>query len=324
MLPFTAVSQQTVSPVSGCELIAFDAQKLHLFAATVRYCEPHWHPAPELITVLSGAFYVVVDQQEYLLSAGDLLYINAGEVHSLSAQQSGSCLLTVQFSPALFDALHPAPYLHYHRKQTHRRPEDLRVARYLRQLLSLVVARGEPLLLISVIYRLLHGLSQAGSHQTAITASHREISQIKQGIIFINQHFDGPITLQDVASHTGMSYAWCSRVFKRISRRTFKEYLTRLRLHKARMLLRDTRIPITSIALMSGFAQHKLLIAAFNKYHQITPTQYRKQALSPQGSGPHAEDCLGLPLNGPLELMLARCLSAGLQAPLSNQCPAGL
>lgn len=57
----TQSGRQTAN--SGYELIAFDAEKLNVFAAEVRYCEPHWHPAPELITVLAGRFTLVVGQQ---------------------------------------------------------------------------------------------------------------------------------------------------------------------------------------------------------------------------------------------------------------------
>ncbi len=56
--PVTQSGRQTAN--SGYELIAFDAEKLNVFAAEVRYCEPHWHPAPELITVLAGRFTLVV------------------------------------------------------------------------------------------------------------------------------------------------------------------------------------------------------------------------------------------------------------------------
>ncbi|WP_142890451.1 cupin domain-containing protein, partial [Klebsiella pneumoniae] len=75
------------------------------------YCEPHWHPAPELITVLAGRFTLSVGQQSLELAQGDMLYINAEEVHSLSAEMAGSQLVTVQFSPGLFDELHPSPQL---------------------------------------------------------------------------------------------------------------------------------------------------------------------------------------------------------------------
>ncbi|MFU0854611.1 AraC family transcriptional regulator, partial [Kluyvera cryocrescens] len=58
--PSAQTGAHTVSCGSGYELIAFDAEKLNVFAAEVRYCEPHWHPAPELITVLSGRFSLAV------------------------------------------------------------------------------------------------------------------------------------------------------------------------------------------------------------------------------------------------------------------------
>lgn len=75
-------TQPNPSPTQcGYELIAFDAEKLNVFAAQVRYCEPHWHPAPELITVLSGRFSVTAGNQEVTLEQGDMLYINAEEVH---------------------------------------------------------------------------------------------------------------------------------------------------------------------------------------------------------------------------------------------------
>lgn len=62
----TEAGRHTVN--SGYELIAFDAEKLNAFAAEVRYCEPHWHPAPELITVLTGRFSIVVGQQSVELA----------------------------------------------------------------------------------------------------------------------------------------------------------------------------------------------------------------------------------------------------------------
>nr|WP_233148851.1 AraC family transcriptional regulator [Shimwellia pseudoproteus] len=280
-----------------------------MFAAQVAYCEPHWHPAPELITVLSGAFWVVADQQEYLLTAGDRLYLSAETVHTLSARQPDSRLITVQFSPALFDALHPAPRLDYCTAGRPLGTGDEQVARCLGQLLESVVAGNAPFMRIATTYLLLNALQHAGKMLPQAGVSTRDMGKIKRGIGFINGHFDGPLTLQQVADHVGMSYGGFSRLFARISRCTFREYLTVVRLNKARMLLRDTRIPITDIALMSGFRQHKLLIAAFNKHHGVTPTGYRKQALSPADPTAHGGECVYLALNDSLRQALASGLA---------------
>lgn len=258
--PAMQIGRQTVN--SGYELIAFDAEKLNVFAAEVRYCEPHWHPAPELITVLAGRFSIAVGQQSVELTCGEMLYINAEEVHSLNAEESGSQLLTVQFSPGLFDELHLAPSLQW-RTYAHLPADmDRPVRQRLTALLEQLIDNHAPFQRIAAIYLLLDALVAAGKPTQRAENSLREEAMIKEGIDYINQHFDQPLTLSDVASHTGMSYSWFSRLFKKVSRHNFKEYLTLVRLNKARTLLRDTRTPITEISHSCGFQEHKYLIAA--------------------------------------------------------------
>ena len=281
----------------GCELIAFDAEKLNVFAAEVRYCKPHWHPAPELIAVLEGGFTVSVGQQIRELGPYDTLYINAEEVHSLSATQAGSRLVTVQFSPGLFDALHAAPVLDW-RPLPAARAE---VWRALKALLTHIVDGRAPFQRIAAIYLLLDALVSAGQPVARAGSTLREAAMIKRGIAYINQHYDRPLTLDDVASHSGMSYSWFSRLFKKVSRYNFKEYLTLVRLNKARTLLRDTQTPITTISHACGFQEHKYLIAAFKKYGGLTPTEYRKRFFSSQNGAETMltpeEDVVCLPLN---------------------------
>ena len=305
--PAMQTGRQTVN--SGYELIAFDAEKLNVFAAEVRYCEPHWHPAPELITVLAGCFSIAVGQQSVELTCGEMLYINAEEVHSLNAEESGSQLLTVQFSPGLFDELHPAPSLQW-RTYAHLPADmDRPVRQRLTALLEQLIDNHAPFQRIAAIYLLLDALVAAGKPTQRAENSLREEAMIKEGIDYINQHFDQPLTLSDVASHTGMSYSWFSRLFKKVSRHNFKEYLTLVRLNKARTLLRDTRTPITEISHSCGFQEHKYLIAAFNKYCGLTPTEYRKRFISRQNVMESelalGEDCLCLPLNHALLERLA-------------------
>lgn len=305
--PATPAGQQTAS---GYELIAFDAEKLNVFAAEVRYCEPHWHPAPELITVIDGQFSLMVGQQTLELGQGDMLYINAEEVHSLKAEAEGSALVTVQFSSGLFDELHPAPTLAWCTAGRADRDADHTVRQRLTDLVALLITPGAPFQRIAAIYQLLDALTLAGESIERAESSLREEAMIKKGIDFINQHFDQPLTLGDVAAHSGMSYSWFSRIFKKVSRHNFKEYLTMVRLNKAKMLLRDTRTPITEIGQNCGFQEHKALIAAFNKYTGVTPTEYRKRFISRLNQReerlPPGEDYHCLPLNQPLLAQLQR------------------
>lgn len=294
MFPFSVTQQprlklqhQATAAVhagSGYELISFDAEKLNVFAAEVYYCEPHWHSAPELICILSGEFSVTLGHTTSLATAGSLLYINPDEIHSLEAQVPNSQLLTIQFAPNLFDELHPAPQMDYALTFSKAvRTVDSQLRYSLFALLEHVVNAQPSFTRIALIYQLLGALETAGEnsanrHQATIRKKDQQL--VKYGIEFINQHFDDELNLATIAENAGVSYHHFSRIFKKISGYNFKEYLTMIRINKAKQLLKDTCIPITDISYCCGFSGHKQLIFAFNKYCRMTPTEFRKNYIS--------------------------------------------
>lgn len=328
MFPFSvtrklaASAQQQPIGQSGCELIAFDAEQLNVFSAEVRYCEPHWHPAPELILVLSGSFSIAVSEDTHLLSAGEMLYINAEEVHSLEARETASSLLTVQFSPHLFDKTHPTPRLEYLSTQNAEplSETDRRIYQALAALIEHLIQQASAFSRIAAVYLLLDALEKGGSPAPHSQIHARDVVLIKESIEFINQHYEDDLTLGQMAEQAGVSYHHFSRTFKKVSNHNFKEYLTLIRTNKARQLLKDTQIPITEVSQICGFREHKHLIFAFNKYCSMTPTEFRKRYLSslniPQQQAEMTEDCRCLPLNEALLHQLAAL--SGHPCPLGN------
>ncbi|WP_333852633.1 AraC family transcriptional regulator [Leclercia sp.] len=290
MFPFSVtqhpgrVSQQqagtTVHEGSGYELISFDAEKLNVFAAEVYYCEPHWHSAPELICILAGEFSVTLGHTTSVFTAGGMLWINPDEIHSLEARAPNSQLLTIQFAPNLFDEAHPAPLLE-NGSLTNQQESQIR-----NNVIALVehLVHAQPSFSrIALIYQLLGSLSAAGSVQEdrqQVIIRKKDQQLVKYGIEFINQHFDDELSLSTIADNAGVSYHHFSRIFKKISGYNFKEYLTMIRINKAKRLLKDTQIPITDISYSCGFSGHKQLIFAFNKYCRMTPTAFRKRYIT--------------------------------------------
>ncbi|CAI1587284.1 Bacillibactin transport regulator [Serratia grimesii] len=289
---------------SGYELISFDAEKLNVFAAEVYYCEPHWHSAPELICILSGEFSVTLGHATSVAAAGSLLYINPDEIHSLEAHKPNSQLLTIQFSPNLFDETHPAPIMDYALLATQKEREtDLKVKHSVIALLEHVIGSQPSFTRIALVYQLLGALLSAGetmSVRQQLTVRKKDQQLVKYGIAFINQHFDDELNLATIAENAGVSYHHFSRTFKKISGYNFKEYLTMIRINKAKLLLKDTNIPITEISYSCGFSGHKQLIFAFNKYCRMTPTEFRKRyvtAISAAGEQQIMTDFRCLPLD---------------------------
>lgn len=308
MFPFSVTRQQASQPTKsqsgqpGYELIAFNSEKLNVFSAAVRYCEPHWHPAPELILVLSGGFSISVNNHVHTFSTGDLLYINAEDIHSLQARMADSSLLTIQFSPQLFDEAHPAPKTNYSVKWHDGKHEnDRQVYQMISQLVEDLLHLAPSFRRIATIYLLLDSLVKAGTPAPDSQILARDLEMIKKGIEYINQHYEQELSLGLLAEYCGVSYHYFSRLFKRVSNHNFKEYLTLTRVNRARQLLKDTSYPITEISHICGFREHKHLIIAFNKYCNMTPTEYRKHHLRDMNFTHHAmqkvEDIHCLPLS---------------------------
>jgi AraC family transcriptional regulator of adaptative response / DNA-3-methyladenine glycosylase II len=74
------------------------------------------------------------------------------------------------------------------------------------------------------------------------------------------------------------------------------QYLQTRRLLTAKQLLADTDLPITQVALISGFASVRRFNAAFVEHYGLNPTQLRRAGRRPQ-DGRHAGNrrAAGLP-----------------------------
>jgi two-component system response regulator YesN len=97
---------------------------------------------------------------------------------------------------------------------------------------------------------------------------------------YMAAHFHTDISLQDIADHIGVTPAYFSMLFKKNFDMNFVEYLTWIRLEKAKGLLLDTGLNIDDIAHESGFNDSKYFFKVFKRHEGITPTEYRKVHIS--------------------------------------------
>ena len=85
-------------------------------------------------------------------------------------------------------------------------------------------------------------------------------------------------TVEKLASRLGISDRHLRRIFEAQFGVSPLQYLQTRRLHTAKQLLADTRLPITQIALISGFASVRRFNASFAAHYQLNPTQLRRAA----------------------------------------------
>jgi len=99
---------------------------------------------------------------------------------------------------------------------------------------------------------------------------------ILKAISYIENNFLNNISLEDLASHVGLSKYHFGRLFKQEVFSTPHQYIINLRLKKAKHDLINTNNTIENIALHYGFSNSSHFIECFKKSIGTTPYEFRK------------------------------------------------
>ncbi|WP_334078088.1 AraC family transcriptional regulator [Paenibacillus sanfengchensis] len=115
-------------------------------------------------------------------------------------------------------------------------------------------------------------LDQLKERSAAVKPSGLELS-----IGYMQRHFRSKIQLETLAEIAGLTPSSYSRRFKREKGATPVEYLSRLRLHHAKMLLSRPGITVKEAAAESGFGNEFYFSRVFKREVGMAPTAYIKQ-----------------------------------------------
>jgi AraC-like DNA-binding protein len=92
---------------------------------------------------------------------------------------------------------------------------------------------------------------------------------------FIHEHSDDELSLTKVAKFSNISGNHLSEKFKEVTGINFVDYIARIRVGKARDLLRNPNPRISEIAFAVGFQSLSQFNRVFKKLTRKSPTQFR-------------------------------------------------
>lgn len=249
----------------------------------------------------------VVETFSYGVLQGDLFFLLPGEVHTYKGNEKLT-IYNVLISPELLAAEmadlqelpglselfanlnHPATALRQRRK-IHLPLNSRAVAETLLNKIIKELEFKKASFKLSTKAALLEFLvfigrmpASAWEHATSMKDAQKRYSSIYKSLTYMEQHLAltyaeqrlaEKLTLKKLASQAGMSLTYFCEQFKLVTGLSPWDYLTHLRLEKAKSLLASTRLQISEIALHSGFCDSSYLAKTFKAHEGISPKDYR-------------------------------------------------
>lgn len=99
---------------------------------------------------------------------------------------------------------------------------------------------------------------------------------IKKAMAYISKNFNRSLTLEEVSEYVHLNPSYFSKLFKKLTRTSFKEYLNFIRVEESKLLLTNSDFSILDIAIAVGFEDQSYFTKVFKKYTNLTPKQFRE------------------------------------------------
>ena len=247
----------------------------------------HFHDDFEWIRVLSGCLSFEVNGEEKLVHEGETLFINSRQVHVFYGCPEGTAVFRVllakpdfirnpciekQISEMILDNEFTCAVI---------RPVSPLFSADMDAILEL--SRTKPQAFeFSVLSHYLEQLRQIiriYRHENPDHTIRRnpDIDSLREMMSYIGEHYQQPISLDELAAAGNMSRSKCTKLFRRYVQQSPVEHIQNYRLERCIYLLNSTDMTCSEIALTCGFNEQSYFNRLFLRRFGITPKQMREK-----------------------------------------------
>jgi len=255
----------------------------------------HWHDELEFLMVTEGRAVFQVGTTHYEVSAGQILFINSGELHAGYRVDDFPCsFCAIVFNPNLlcsntFDALQSKfiePLLRKQyilpvhikavcdwEKEIHSQFSEIVRAGVEKPYTYEILIKARLFLILSLL------ISNSGLSvpEKNYTTDYYKVERLKKALKYIQTNYGKKISVKELARQANMSEGHFCRFFKHMVRKTPVDYINYYRISKAAKLLENKSKKIIEVAMDVGFDNSSYFISIFKHYMRCTPSEYRRQ-----------------------------------------------
>lgn len=246
----------------------------------------HWHTVGEIILSTSDGTLFRVQQKDYRLNSGDILFVWPGELHSTIHAEPP--YLIVQYYGYLLNLFSDLILMqnkvlsrHYVDSFAPDAPAQ-KIADYMHQIYDITHSQTPlnnlrmTLCFYNILLTFYDYCRASAENQLELNAPRLQTFQtISKACCYIAQNCERDLSLDEVADYVGISKFHFSRSFKEYTQTNFSDYLAKQRIQRAILLFGNPEISIAEAAFQSGFGSIASFNRCFKKEKHCTPSEYR-------------------------------------------------
>lgn len=250
----------------------------------------HWHEHFEIIVMREGRAIFHVDSKPYEAGPGDVIVVPSGGLHVGYSLYSGDVsYVSIVFHASLFkdrnqDSQHEqfvAPYLsnqyQFPVMPVVHNPECASYYPLLERIIEEVQAKQPAFQLVvkNQLHLFFTHLSRTfPAQQSERHSINRE--RFKPLLEYLETHVDQKMSVESAARFVNLNAFHFCKTFKKLTGRTFIDYVNLCRMDEAERLLRETGFSITEISGRVGCDNPNYFTKLYKQYKGLTPSMVRK------------------------------------------------
>lgn len=219
----------------------------------------HFHEYHQLVLPLHGSINIKVGDYSGRVNLGDCVVIQAGQQHDFHADEAA------RFLVADLDQL-PANLTESSSVKFSISSPLLAYIQFIDKQLESQVNQEVETMTFDLFYQLI-------TQQTCFTKIDPRIEQV---IEMIQRDLSQTLSIQELARHACLSPTQFKKVFKQSMTMTTQQYITQLRMEKAKALLAHTDLPISIVAEQVGYTDLSAFSRRFSDFFGLSPSAFSR------------------------------------------------
>ena len=246
----------------------------------------HIHPEYELVYVRNGSGILRIGNRTEHYTDGTLIFLgpNIPHLDFSNKKYPDNLEVVIQFGKEFIEEkLAVFPEFRNIKNLMHQSKSVLLFENDIKETLSIEFEKFDTLNATQQLIQfmaILEKLARCDAYRNILDASSlqsfktTDVNRLEDVFEFVNENYNEQLTAKNMASHLGLTTNSFCRFFKKMTNKTFIQFVNEFRIRKATELFNETSLSVSEVMYQCGFNDASYFTKQFKKHQGVTPSNH--------------------------------------------------